>query len=390
MRDLPGILAPGFLRATLANFLFFSNLSAFYLLPLHLKGLGATESQVGLVMGVYSATAILCQPLVGGAVDRLGRRPFLLAGAVLAGIASAAFALLPGVFAVFPLLRLLQGLGYSAFYVATFTLVADLAPAARRGQTLGLFGTSGLVATAVAPALGEPVLRLLGFRVFALSATAVAIGAVLVALRLAEPPRALLPASAGLRGVLRGIAEAPRLPTALAFAFGLGLGVVFTFLPTYAEEVGVRRLGLFFLAYGTAALSVRTFGGQLIDTLGRRPIILPALLLQALGAGLLALLGLLVGPGGLPALPFLVLIGGSAGAAHGFLYPALTALIMDVTAPEGRGRALGVFSAFVLAGHAFGAMAFGPVAHALGHGPMFALLAGVLLVAFAAAFRLAR
>lgn len=389
MRD-PGILPPGFLRAAVANFLFFSNLSGFFLLPLHLRALGATESGIGLIMGIYSATAIVCQPLVGGWIDRVGRRPFLLGGAGLAAVASAAFALAADTLALFPVFRFLQGVGYSAFFVANFTLVADLAPAERRGQALGIFGISGLVSTAVAPALGEQVIRLFGFPVFFLSATVVAVAALVVALRVVEPPRALTPSPAGLGGVLHGIREAPRLPMALAFAFGLGLGVVFTFLPTYAEEVGFRPLGLFFVAYAGAALVVRATGGQLIDTLGRRPIIIPALLLQALGAGLLAVLGLLVGRAGLPALPFLFLIGGSSGAAHGFLYPALTALIIDRTSAAGRGRVVGVFSSSVLAGNAFGMMAFGLIAHALGHGPMFAILSGVLLVAFTAAFRLDR
>ena len=70
------ILTPAFLTAAAANFLFFTGLAGFVLLPLHLRHLGATDAQMGLIMGCYSATAIVIQPLVGAWVDR-GRPPRL-------------------------------------------------------------------------------------------------------------------------------------------------------------------------------------------------------------------------------------------------------------------------------------------------------------------------
>ena len=177
---------------------------------------------------------------------------------------------------------------------------------------------------------------------------------------------------------------------ALAFAFGLGLGVVFTFFPTYARTLGVERIGLFAVAYSVAALAVRVAGGRLVDTLGRRPVIIPALGVQAAGAALLAVLGLLVQRAHLPVTPLLFLAGLLAGTAHGFLYPALTALVMDLTPDDRRGRVVGVFSAFILSGNAAGAMGFGYLVHALGYGWMFAVLAVLLAGGCVLAFRLDR
>jgi MFS family permease len=79
-----------------------------------------------------------------------------------------------------------------------------------------------------------------------------------------------------------------------------------------------------------------------------------------------------------------------AGAAHGLLYPALTALVVDVTPPDRRGRVVGVFMAFILLGQAGGAAGFGALAHALGYGLMFAVLGLVLVGASALAYRLDR
>ena len=85
----------------------------------------------------------------------------------------------------------------------------------------------------------------------------------------------------------------------------------------------------------------------------------------------------------MPVLPFLFLAGFLAGGAHGFLYPALSALLMDVTPERRRGSAVGIFSSVFLVGNAFGAIVFGYVAHRLGYAPMWGMLVALLTGGFA-------
>jgi MFS family permease len=383
------ILTAAFLTAAAMNFLFFTGLGGFVLLPLHLRQLGATDGQLGLTMACYNASAIVVQPLVGAWVDRGGRRAFLVSGAVLTGAVALAFAAVPEALGWFPLLRALQGAAFSIFFIANFTVVVDLAPPDRRGQALGIFGISGLISGAVGPALGELVVQAAGFRGLFLASATLSFLAAGMSARLALPPAPRPAAGEGLPGLLRGIAGAPRLPLALGAAFGLGQGVMFTFFPTYALDLGVRWVGVFAVAYSSAALVLRATSSGLADTAGRRAVIIPAMVLQAAGTVLLAGLGLLRGVG-LAAGPFLALAGALAGAAHGFLYPALTALVVDLTPPERRGRVMGVFMAFILVGQAAGAAGFGHLAHAVGYGPMFAILSVLLAGACVLAFRLER
>lgn len=390
MTAAAGIFTPAFVTAAVANFLFFTGLAGFVLLPLHLRQLGATDGQMGLIMACYSGTAIVAQPLVGVWVDRGGRRAFLVIGAVLTAAVALLFAARPDALVLFPLLRGLQGVAFSVYFIANFTVAIDLVPAERRSQALGIFGISGVVSGAVGPALGELLVQVAGFRGLFLAGAILPLLAALTSARLEIPPPPGRPAGGGgLHGLLRGIAAAPRLPMTLATAFGLGQGVMFTFFPTYAADLGVRWVGFFAVAYSGAALLVRATAGGLADRLGRRAVIIPAMALQAGATAVLAALGLLRGVG-LPAAPFLGLAGLVSGAAHGFLYPALTALIVDVTPPERRGRVLGVFMAFILAGQAGGAAGFGHLAHAVGYGAMFAVLGLVLTGASVLAVRLAR
>src|SRR4029450_7920878 len=73
--------------------------------------------------------------------------------------------------------------------------------------------------------------------------------------------------------------------------FGLGAGTIFVFLPTFADSLGVTTLSLFYTAFAVAAIGVRVFGGRLIDTHGRRAVIIPSMFVQTGAGGLLALPG---------------------------------------------------------------------------------------------------
>ena len=387
---MASILAPTpFLRATVTNFFFFLSLNGFVLLPIHIQQLGGNEIQIGLVMGVYSLVGIVCQPLIGPWVDVVGRRPFMLVGIALTLVA-ALLAVVPGGVGLLALVRALQGVGLSCFFVAAFSYVVDIVPAAQRGWALGIYGISGFISTAVAPLIGEWVVRTAGFRaLFLLSAALAVVPAVLV-WPLPETPRpGGLPARLAPGTVRAALEDLLHRHMLLAMFFGLGSGTIFAFLPTFAEDLDVTTLSLFYTAYSLAAIVVRLAGGRLIDTRGRRAVIVPSTFVQALSTGLLALLGTLVTrTSATPVLPVLFLAGLLAGGAHGFLYPALAALVTDATPPARRAAVVGVFSAVMLVGQTAGAFTFGYVANALGYGSMWALLTALLLLGGLVSLRL--
>ena len=370
------------------NFFFFASVNAFVLLPLYIQRLGGTEAQIGVVMGMYNAAGIFCQPLVGAWVDRVGRRPFMVFGVSLVVLASLGFVLFASL-PVFAVLRAFQGVGFSAFFVANYTMVVDLVPPERRGWALGIFGISGLLSTALSPLVGEFVIRSFGFHAFFALTTLLGLAALALTLRIRESGGALAGPARGAQAIREGLEEILRPHMALAFFFGLGTGTIFTFLPTFGELLGVSNLALFYTAYAGAAMLVRAFGGGLSDTLGRRAVIVPSMFVQASATGILAALALLIGARAtIPVLPFLFLSGLLAGGAHGFLYPALAALLMDQTAEARRGSIVGIFSSVFLAGNALGSVVFGYVSHGLGYGVMWSGLTLFLLAGFTASFRL--
>lgn len=365
-----------FFVASLANFFFFSSLNAFSLLPLYIKTLGGTESQIGWVMGSYSVAAIIGQPLAGALIDRFGRKRFLLVGSAAGMLAAIGFAFSTQLDARFVLFRILQGIAYSTFYIANLTLVSEMVPSSRRAEAVGLFGISGLITIALSPAIGEQVIYRAGYSVFFFAAAIAAAACLLssLALRnLSSTPRGTV--GSGLSFLIPSRRILP--PILLALVFGLASGAVFVFLPTYATQAGLSRIGGFYVAYSVAAIGIRLTCGRLSDRWGRRRVILPALLLMASGT-----LGLvwLVSPIGL------LVVGTLTGMAHGLLFPALSAYIIDLADAEGRGRSLGAFSTAMLLGHALASFIFGMVAEQFGYRPIYLLASAIAMATFCVLF----
>lgn len=378
---MPAILAQqAFLRATATSFFFFASLNCFVLLPLYVQRLGGTEVAVGVVMGVYSAVGILCQPLVGPWVDALGRRPFMLLGVALVVLSSILAFAATGVTAL-AIVRALQGLGFSAFFVANYSYVLDLVPIERRGWALGIYGLSGMASTAIAPLFGEMVIRRFGFRPLFAACGALALLTGAIVWTLSERERVDVPTVPAFSSVRTMLDDLWHRHMAIAVFFGLGSGTLFAFLPTFGESIGVRTLALFYIAYACAAMAVRVVAGHWIDTRGRRAVIVPSMFLQALSVALLAALAFLITRlHGLPPLPVFVVSGLIGGAAHGFLYPGLAALVADQAHEARRGTVIGVFSAVFLIGNSGGAFVFGGVAHRFGYGATWSALTALLLV----------
>ena len=249
IRDSEFLLSGPFAQAALTSFFFMSGLNCFILLPLYVHRLGGTEGEIGIVQGAYSAIGILCQPVVGLWLDRVGRRAFMILGVVLLVVASACFIVTQSL-PLLALLRVLQGIGFSTFFVANYVHVVGLVPVERRGWALGIYGLSGFLGTALAPIAGEIVVNNLGFRwLFLLAVLLSSVAALLVArTRGIQPPD--MGAGPGLEMFRDGLEDVLRLHMALAFFFGLGTGAMFTFMPTFGESLGAELdCGIHFLSY---------------------------------------------------------------------------------------------------------------------------------------------
>lgn len=97
--------------------------------------LGAPPVVVQLTLSLYMVVLGLGQLVFGPLSDRFGRRPVLLAGALVFAATSLAMAATTSA-AAFVVLRVLQAAGASAAMVATFATVRDVYAERREGTVI--------------------------------------------------------------------------------------------------------------------------------------------------------------------------------------------------------------------------------------------------------------
>lgn len=125
--------------------------------------LGEPASRMGLVLSLFMLGFALAQLVAGPVSDRVGRRPVLLAGTAVFGLAGFGCALSDG-FGALLAWRAIQGAGAGAAVVMVFATVRDLFAGAEARMRLSGVSMVLSIAPVVAPAIGAQVLAGLGWR----------------------------------------------------------------------------------------------------------------------------------------------------------------------------------------------------------------------------------
>jgi MFS family permease len=329
----PPLATRPFVLICLATLFFYLS---FYLIlpvmPLYVASLGGTPIQLGLIIGLFSAMAMVVRPPAGWIIDTRGSRQVLVAGMVIFLLASLGYVLIRSVDAILAL-RVFHGLGMGLFPTAATVIVAELAPLARRGEAMGWFGIANSAGLIVGPVLGPALANGIGYPVLFLLAASVALLGCVCLLLTPSPPR---PASRvrGLPNLRDLYSRDALLPSTILLCLYIPYGIMVAFIPVIAVGRGLSNPGLFYAVYAAAVLLVRAQAGRLSDRYSRAAVILPGMLLVSVAY---LVLGLTSGVPG-------VLVGGAIyGLAFGSVQPALMALTADRVPPRERGKAMGTF-----------------------------------------------
>ena len=299
--------------------------------PLRTDEIGA-----GIAYGAFAVGALVLRPVVGWAADRFGRRPLLIAGALMS-VGALAVHLVVDTLALFIVARALLGIAEAFFFVAVFAAGADLAPETRRGEALNLLSLSLYVGLGIGPAIGELVLRAGGFSAVWIVALLLTAAAAVLARVVPETSPTVLKYDAE-RPRSRLIHPAAIFPGILILAGTTGMAGFLAFLPLHAANVGMDGAGLPLAIYAGLVIGLRVIFAKLPDQVGPARVSGGALAVGAIG---LAMLGLLPSPTG-------VLIGSVAFASGvAFLMPGLLTLAVSRVSEMERGSVVGTASAFL-------------------------------------------
>ena len=150
-----------------------------------------------------------------------------------------------------------------------------------------------------------------------------------------------------------------------------GFGLILPLLPFWAERLGANpfEVGLILTVYAAAQFLFTPVLGALSDRIGRRPVILVSLLIEAVGFALTALAGTL------PLLLVARFVGGLGASNIG----SAQAVVADVTAPKDRARGMGMVGAAIGLGFVVGPALGGILAGLGATVPFWAALVVALL-----------
>lgn len=323
----------------------------------------------------------------GGLAARVGRRRILILGWTAALPVPLLIQVAPSwawVVAANVLLGINQGLAWSM----TVVMKVDLVGPRRRGLALGLneaagyggvalaAGLSGLLASQFAPrdvvVLAGAAFAVIGFLLAMLFVRDTADH---VALEQRQQPQTMGQEHApSLReSFARATYRVPALRSCSQAGLvnnlndGLAWGLVPLFLA--ARGASVAQVGLVAAVYPAVWAAAQIATGAWSDAIGRKPLIVAGMLLQAAALGVLAVSGGQVS--------IAVITAVFLGLGTALVYPTLIAAMSDVVSPADRPPIVGVYRFWRDSGYAFGGLIAGAVAGALGYGGAIGIVAGL-------------
>jgi MFS family permease len=343
--------------------------SSWSFLPLFIVEIGGKTGDAGLIMGAMGITSLGALPVLSPLIDRYGRRLFLIAGVLLAGLSNAGFLLFTAYSPVIAAVRLVQGLAFAASFNACSTAVVDLLPAESRAYGIGVYGISSSLAAAIGPYLAEYALLSHGFTAYFILLVVYGAIGFLIALLVAEPGRATAPDQ--FHGFFPTATRGRHLPMmATTAVLGAGFGAINAFFPLHAKVQGLHS-GMFFVLYGISLLVIRLLLGPLVDRVRREKLIIGSLV----GYGLmLALTAYLCSPWHVPAL------GALFGTVQGIAYPSMMARMVDRSHVNNRAVVVGLFTGSFGVGIHLSVLLWGYLADACGLDYMYSIASAIVLV----------
>jgi len=299
---------------------------------------GVTAGAMAVSMGVMG-------PVWGAVSDRFGRK-LMIQRALFGGclfIGGMGLVQTPEQLLV---LRVLQG-SVTGVVAAMAVVVSLTVPKHRLGATLGLMQTAMFVGTAFGPVVGGAFSDAFGYRAaFAATAVLFLASGLMVTAFVREPPRDSsehIDSRVSFRDSARELLARPELVAAIGlmsivrFASTAPQPVLPLFIQQMVEDRSTlaTQAGIVVAATGTASLVSALAVGHLSDRYGRRLSLLVCLLAAAVFSPPHLLVTTVSG---------LIVLRLAMGLALGGLFPAIQALLTDLTPSGRRGMAFGLLA----------------------------------------------
>lgn len=369
-----------FVMISLTNFLV---TLIFYLLIVVIAGFAVDEfnastSTAGLVSSIFIVGSLLGRLLTGRVITSIGSKRTFQIGLVAFFITTWAYFIATNL-PILILIRLMHGIAVGIIGTTTGTLIAQIIPPTRRGEGIGYFSMSAVLATAIGPFIGILIMQNTESftSIFTFNAILVVVCVLMyftVNLNNIKAPAKAIEASNEKGFKLSNYIEPKALPISIIVLFiGFAYSGVMSFLSFYSESINLVKAGsFFFLVYAITILCTRPITGPLMDRKGANLVSYPALVLFAIG--------MLLFSQATNSLVFLI-AAGLIGIGYGNMNSIAQALAVKSTEPHRYGLATSTYFIFLDIGLGVGPFILGLVEPHTTYRMLFLAMVPIILVA---------
>ena len=349
----------------IAGLLFWSSLTALLpTLPLYVEELGASEQQIGFVMGCFAIGLLLFRSVLGRLADEHSRKIVLIIGMSVVASAPLGYLVVKSI-PLLMVIRAFHGISIAAFTTGYAALIADIAPPHKRGEVIGYMSLVNPLGLAVGPALGGFLQAYAGYIPLFLLSSGLGMLGLIFTSQVVNPKIIADSRSNTKENVFWKLLFSPRVrvPALVLLMVGLAFGTLSTFVPLFMRSVGVDlNAGLFYTAAAIASFSVRLVAGKASDRYGRGLFITISLVLYTAS---MLLLWIANSPSSFLTAAVI------EGAGAGTLIPMIAAMMADRAMPTERGKIFGVCMIGFDVGIAIAGPVLGSVAQQVGYRHIF-------------------
>ena len=261
------------------------------------KTLGVSFALVSVAIGASAVGTLLADLPSGVILERVGRRPAMLFGAVSVTIS---YLLVPFI-QTFPALVALQfigGIGTAAWGISRHVFLVDSTRPEERGQALSMFGGINRIGTFGGPALGGLIADQFGLAwPFLLSGILAAIAVVISYFFIPESKArgTTTTTSAYLRGLGKVVGENRKVLLTAGVAqvctqmIRAGRQVIVPLYGAYSLNLGVSAIGQVLSISSAIDMVLFIPAGLLMDRFGRKAAIIPCFVILSIGMAMVPL-----------------------------------------------------------------------------------------------------
>ncbi len=318
-------------------------------IPFYAEEMGASPTQLGFLMAVYSFMQLLFAPMWGRISDRIGRKPVMMIGILGLALSFFLMAISTQLWMLFAA-RIIGGFLSSANMPTVMAYVADITTEEDRGKGMGIVGAAIGLGFIFGPAIGGIFSQSSINMPFYIAAVTSLLTFFLVLISLQESltvenRKKQSKKKSSVRQTLKG-------PNSVLFSLQLfislslsGLEATFAYFAAEKAGLGSLQLGYIFMIMGFAGALVQGgLVGRMTKKFGEGFVIQLGIVVSAIGFGLILFVDSF-----LTAAIFLTVF----GIGNGLIRPSVSSLVTK-TSTTGHGSTTGLLSSFDSLGRIIG------------------------------------